>query len=575
MSGSTPKEIMESAAYKYAEDVLGGKILAPKKIIQQAGHFLDDLKRAERGWRYCFDLDVGRRPIRFCEQFLMPTAGEYESFRFLPWQEWVDCQAFGWIDRETGYRRYREVFEMVARGNGKTARNSGKVGYMSTKGADRGAENYFAANNKDQAKRFYMDFYKQMRMSPVLRRQLHLKQTDSWYEALNVTVTFLANNPDVLDGLRPYFVIKDELEGERTFDQINQLKRPMKKRRQPMLWYTGTAGTIQDGAMVYLYDFSTKILNRDPEIDERSIDRFLPIVYEINQELPFDDPTYWIMANPSLGVLLQMEDLLDDWASCKRSPKEYTDFVTKQLNRFATPPEAVYVGMDTIRLNDRAPMEVGLLRPRAWGGFDLSKSEDFTAAAIVCDLPDGRIGIEQHSWVPEAKIRRGNGRETKDWDAWIRRGCMTIVPGDYVKYHPVVDWFKEKRSRYKIQSIGFDPYNSMDLQKALYTAGFTLKDVRQGPLTFNAPMKSLKEQLLDGNVCWDHDPMFEWYLRNVRLRADFFDMEKENWMPTKRNTRTAKIDGFMAALDAYVLRLADMEMPPSHWDNSHVLGGFL
>lgn len=565
---------MQSAAYKYAEDVLGGKISAPKTIIKQARHFLDDLKRAERGWRYCFDLDVGRRPIRFCEQFLKPTAGEYDSFRFLPWQEWVDCQAFGWIDRETGYRRYREVFEMVARGNGKTARNSGKAGYMSTKGADMGAENYFAANNKEQAKRCYMDFYKQMRMSPVLKRQLHLKQTDSWYEPMNVTVAYLANNTDVLDGLRPYFVIKDELEGERTFDQINQLKRPMKKRKQPMLWYTGTAGTVQDGPMVYLYDFARKILDRDPEIDERSIDRFLPIVYEIDQELPVEDPAHWIMANPSLGALLDMEDLLDDWASCKRSPKEYTDFVTKQLNRFATPPEAIYVSMDTIRLNDRAPMEVGLLRPRAWGGFDLSKSEDFTAAAIVCDLPDGRIGIEQHSWVPEAKIRRGNGRETKDWDEWIRRGYMTVVPGDYVKYGPVVDWFKEKRSRYEITAIGFDPYNSMDLQKALRSEGFNLRDVRQGPLTLNAPMKSLKEQLLDGNVCWDHDQMFEWYLRNVRLRADFFDLEKENWMPTKRN-RTLKIDGFMAALDAYVLRLADMEMPSSYWDDSHVIGGSL
>ena len=102
----------------------------------------------------------------------------------------------------------------------------------------------------------------------------------------------------------------------------------------------------------------------------------------------------------------------------------------------------------------------------------------------------------------------------------------------------------------------------------------TLAD-RMLELTGTVAKRDLQEQLLDGNVCWDHDPMFEWYLRNVRLRADFFDMEKENWMPTKRNTRTAKIDGFMAALDAYVLRLADMEMPSSHWDNSHVLGGFL
>ena len=51
MTGSTPKEIMKSAAYRYAEDVLSGKILATRTIKQQAQHFLDDLKRAERGWR--------------------------------------------------------------------------------------------------------------------------------------------------------------------------------------------------------------------------------------------------------------------------------------------------------------------------------------------------------------------------------------------------------------------------------------------------------------------------------------------------------------------------------------------
>ena len=572
MTGSTPKEIMKSAAYRYAEDVLSGKILAPRTIRQQAQHFLDDLKRAERGWRYVFDLDVGRRPVRFCEQFLTPTAGSYDSFKFLPWQEFVDCQAFGWIDRNTGYRRYREVFEEVARGNGKTARNSGKTGYMATKGTDKGAEIYFAANNKEQAKRCYMDFYKQMRVSPVLRQQLRLRQAETWYERFNVTVTFLANNPDALDGLRPYFVIKDEL--ERSFEQINQLLRPMKKRKEPMMWYTGTAGTVQDGPMVYHYGYAKKILERDPEIDERAIDRYLPIIYEIDPELPYDDPQYWIMANPSLGVLLDMEDLLDDWARSQRSPRERVDFVTKQLNRFATPPEAVYVDMDTIRRNDRAPMELSLLRLDAWGGFDLSKSEDFTAAALVFDLPDGRLGIIQHSWVPEAKIRRGNGHEDKDWGEWVRRGWLTILPGEYVKYGPMLDWFKEMRARFNIRGIGFDPYNAMELQNALRGECFALSDVRQGPLTLNDPMKSFKEQLLDGNVCWDHDEMFFWYLRNVRLRSDFFDLEKENWMPTKRN-RTQKIDGFMAMLDAYVLKLRNQERASSYWDDSHVIGGLL
>lgn len=573
--GSTPKAIMASAAYRYAEDVLGGKILAPRTIKQQAQHFLDDLKRAERGnWRYTFDLDIGRRPVRFCEQFLLPTAGDYDIFRYMPWQEFVDVQAFGWVDRKTGYRRYREVLEFVGRGNGKTARNSGKMGYMSTKGGDRGAENYFTANSGKQAKRFYREFYGQMSMSPILRKQLRLRRAETWYEPAFTLITYLTNDPDTLDGLRPYFVIKDELEAEISFDQINQILRPMKKRRQPLMWYTGTAGTVLDGPMVYHYNYAKKILERDSELSERQIDTYLPIIYEIDPELPYEDPQYWIMANPSIGVLLDIEELLLDWDRAQRSPRERVDFVTKQLNRFAMRPEAVYIDLETMRRNDLAEMEIGLLQPDAWGGFDLSRSEDLSSSGIVCDLPDGRIGHRVHTWVPEDKIRRGNGKETKDWAEWERRGWLTVVPGHYVKYDNMVSWFKEQAHFFNIRAIGYDPYNSTELVRALSAEGFRLIEVRQGPITFNAPMKSYKELMLDGQILWEHNEMFSWYLRNVRLRNDFFDIEKENWYPSKKDSRSMKIDGFMAVMNGYIVRLDERDMF-SFDEDSHVIGGSL
>ena len=573
---STAREVMRSAAYRYAEDVLSGRIVAPRTIKQQAQHFLDDLRRAERGgWRYRFDLELGRRPVRFCEQFLKPTAGDYDEFKFMPWQEFVDVQAFGWIDVSLDARRYKEVLEMVGRGNGKTARSSGKMAYMTTKGGVRGAENYFAANNGKQARRGYMDFFGQVVMSDVLKKRIKLRQSHAIYEPEFARVMFLTNDASSLDGLRPYFVIKDEMESEVSFDQINQLLRPMKKHRQPLMWYTMTAGTVLDGPAVYHYEFSKRVLERDPELEEQVIDTYLPIIYEIDPELPYDDPSLWIMANPSIGVLLTLEDLMLDYARCRRSPVEMADFVTKQLNRFAMPPENVYVSLDTIRRNDRAPMMAPIMA-QAYGGFDLSKSEDFTAAALVIDLPDGRTGILQHSWVPEDKVKRGNGRETKDFEGWQARGWMTIVPGHYVRYEAVRDWFREQRARYDIRAIGYDPYNAPELVKALTADGFLCREVRQGPLTFNAPMKRLKQELLDGNVCWDGDEMFLWYLRNVRMRADFFDVEKENWYPTRRSgarrNAMAKIDGFMAAMDGFILRMEDEQIPGAGWSESHVLG---
>lgn len=572
---SSAKEIMRAPCFRYAEDVLEGKIRAPITIRQQAGHFLDDLKRAERGdWRYAFDLDAGRRPVRFCERFLRPT-GTYDKFAFMPWQEFVDCQAFGWIDRRTGYRRYREVLEMVGRGNGKTARMSGKVAYMATKGSAPGAEIYFCANNGNQARRGYMDFYGQVLMSEVLKKQLKARRGGTIYEPNWTRVNHLANDERTLDGLRPYFVVKDELEAETSFDQINQLLRPMKKWREPLMWYTMTAGTVLDGPGVYMYDECKKILMRDPELDERRIDTFLPIIYEIDPELPYDDPENWIMANPALGVLLTMEDLLDDWARSQRSPKELADFVTKQLNRFSMPPEAVFVDLDTIRRNDRAPIEAPF-DVVCYGGFDLSKSEDFTAAALVLALDDHRVGVIQHSWVPEDKIRRGNGKETKNWEEWVRRGFMTVVPGRYVRYELVREWFREMRMRYtNIQAIGYDPYNAPELVKALTADGFLLREVWQGPRTFNAPMKRLKESLLDGMVTWDGDEMFAWYLRNVRMKAGFYELEKENWYPVKRDGAkkhaTHKIDGFMAMMNAYILQCADEVIEGVGFGESHIV----
>lgn len=565
-------QAMHSPAGKYAVDVLEERVRAPKTIRQQAQHFVDDLRRAENGgWRYRYDPELARRPVRFCESFLRPTAGDYDTFRFMPWQEFVDCQAFGWIDTKRDARRYREVLEMVGRGNGKTARTSGKMGYMTTKGGERGAENYFCANSAKQARRGYMDFYGQMIMSPVLKKQLKLGRGETVYEPDFARVMYLPNDPSSLDGLRPYFVVKDEMEAEKSFDQINQLLRPMKKRRQPLMWYTMTAGTVLDGPAIYHYLYSKKVLERDPELSEREIDSYLPIIYEIDPELDVTDPDDWIMANPAIGVLLDLEDLILDYDRAKRSPTELADFMTKQLNVFTQPPESVYVSWETICKNDR-PGDLPPLACPAWMGFDLSKSEDMTSCAVVFDLPDHRTGIRQHSFIPEDKIKRGNGSETKDWQRFIERGWLTVVPGHYVRYEPMLEWMKEQRALYGCKVVGYDPYNAPEFVKALTAAGFICRVVRQGPITFNAPMKSFKEELLDGNVTWFGDEMFAWFLRNVRLKADFFMAEKENWYPVKRagmhKNANKKIDGFMAMMNANVLRLEDRVIRSEGWRDS-------
>lgn len=131
-------------------------------------------------------------------------------------------------------------------------------------------------------------------------------------------------------------------------------------------------------------------------------------------------------------------------------------------------------------------------------------------------------------------------------------GHLTIVEGEYIRQDDVYQWFVDQSKHYEIRCIGYDPANATWLVRMLEAQGFAYDVVRQGALTLNAPMKSMRELLLDGGLVYNSNPLLSWYIGNVRLRHDAGDAERDNWVPTKRN-RYRKIDGYMALLDAYTV----------------------
>ena len=133
---------------------------------------------------------------------------------------------------------------------------------------------------------------------------------------------------------------------------------------------------------------------------------------------------------------------------------------------------------------------------------------------------------------------------------WAMQGFLTLVPGDYVQYELVYQWFVDAAKKYEIMSIGYDPANAMRLVQSMQAAGLPVNLVRQGPLTLNAPMKDMRELLLDGRLVTNNNPLCRWYLDNVKIRQGTRDAEHENWLPTKAG-KYQKIDGFAALIDAH------------------------
>lgn len=277
--------------------------------------------------------------------------------------------------------------------------------------------------------------------------------------------------------------------------------------------------------------------------------------------------------NPGIGKLLNLEDLKSDWARSKAVPDERSDFINKQLNIFTNATEAAFIDYDVIQKNDGVIDEEMLLDRECFGGFDLSTTEDFTSAALEFPLDDGRLYILSHTWIPKHKVELDN--EKIPYYEHAMAGYLTICDGPYIKQETVYEWFEKMAKKYAIRSIGYDPANATWLVRMLEAKGFACNVVRQGPLTLNAPMKDIREQLLDGLIVCNKNPLLLWYMGNVRLRRDFYDTEKENWMPSKRD-RYRKIDGFMAFLDAHAeyMRLNPLENIESDAQVSvYTLGG--
>ncbi len=542
---------------QYVQGVLDGTITACHKVRMACQRHLDDMERSRKtDWPYRFDEERANRVIGFIERFLSPSKGDITRMELLPWQCFIEGSLYGWVEKETGLRRYREGLVCVGRGNGKSTLMSGNAAYLASKDGERGADVYLLANTKEQAGIVFRECATQIATSSALAKHFRVLRDSIHYDRTRSTIQHRASDSRKLDGLNPHGAIFDEIHAMRDFKLINVIKRGMNKRRQPLALYITTMGSVLDGPLMYYYGLFTDAMigNLRPDV----ADHMFAYIAEMDAEDDIEDSALWVKANPAIGKLLDLETLRADWSRCKQIPAERADFVNKQLDIFTDASDMPFVDHDVIMRNE-SWIDCGLLEGRCcFGGFDLSLSEDMTAAGLEFQLDDGRYFFLCHAWTTRRKVELD--LEKIPYHEYAMNGWLSIVDGDYVDHEQVYKWFLQQAEHYEIVAIGYDPANATMLVRMLQAKGFRTEVVRQGPLTLNAPMKHMREVLLDGHLVHNRNALFRWFLGNVKIRSSAEDAEKANWTPTKRQ-RYRKIDGFAALLDCHTLMLEESALP--------------
>lgn len=535
----------------YAERLIDGSIPASKENILAAKRHIYDLERqGTEDFPWVFDEEKGHRPIRFIEENCKPTEGDFESFVLQPWQHFIIGSVFGWVHKDTGQRRFREALTFVGRKNGKTSLISGLSAYMLGYDKEQGANVYVLANAKDQSSILFDKTKEMVKHSPRLDNKYKAQRSTIKDEATFSKMEARASDSKKLDGLNTHFAIFDEIHEFKDYKLINVIKKSRGTRTQPLIWYITTAGYILDGPLMQYFENGCDCLeNYEDGLDER----IFYYLAKIDNPEEANDPTKWIKANPNIG-LMSFVDLVTDWKSDKKSPQERADWLTKQFNLFSDIDELSFVDMPTIQKNNKKIDLETLKGKKCVGGFDLSETEDFTSAVLEFPLEDGEVFIMQHTFIPQARYDRDNNKERID--KWRKEGDLTIIPGEYVNYEYVYDWFVEKSEIYQIVQINYDKAKALFLNNALKNYGFTTEEARQGFLTLGGPMQNFKELMLSGKVIYNNSSLYRWYLSNVKLVKD----RKSNYMPTKQS-KNRKIDGFAATLNSHITIVEMLSKP--------------
>ncbi|MEC6747341.1 terminase large subunit [Marinilactibacillus sp. XAAS-LB27] len=536
----------------YAERLIDGSIPASKENIQSAKRHIRDLGRqGTDDFPWVFDSERAHRPIRYIEKKCKPTEGDFESFVLQPWQHFIIGSMFGWVHKDTGERRFREGLVFVGRKNGKTSLISGLSTYMLGYDGEQGANVYVLANARDQAGLLFDKAAEMVKQSPALYKKFGKpKRAAITYEFTFSKMEPRASDSRKLDGLNTHFGVFDEIHEFTNYKLINVIKKSRGTRKQPLIVYITTAGYVLEGPLMSYYEQGIDCLEHlEDDIDERTF----YYIAKLDSPEEADDPTKWIKANPNI-CMMNFIGMVDDYVKDKKDPKEFADWITKQFNLFSDIDELSFVDMPTIKKNNKTIDLETLKGKHCVGGFDLSETEDFTAAVLEFPLNDGEVFVMQHTWIPQARYDKDQNKERIK--AWEKQGDLTIIPGDYVNYEYVFEWFVEKSKLYDIIQVNYDKAKALRLNKELINYGFETEETRQGFVTLGGPMQNLKEMLLDGKVIHNNSKLFNWYLSNVKLVKD----RNSNYLPTKQN-KNRKIDGFAAMLNSHV-KVLDLLVKP-------------
>ncbi|MEY9980464.1 terminase large subunit [Lysinibacillus sp. RC79] len=571
-------------AYEYALSIVEGRKIACEENRLAAKRFLEDLKRDDLDFKQDqFDFVIGLIEGTIAHQQgedLKGTPLKGTPLYLQPWQKFVIVNLVGFFNKDSNVRRFHESLLMIARKNGKTAFASALGWALSILDRKSGSKLYILANSlKQTMESFSFLTYNVSRLNDKTFRIRDNNQehsiTKSFGDRGSVFIQALANDPKRLDSLNSNLLILDEVHTWQSAKQYILMKNSQKAYRNKLLIAISTAGDIPNGFLAMRLEYCKKVLNGTITDDEYFI-----FICKADQDdkgnvIDYTDPKILEMANPSCGVSVSIEDLMRDAEVAMNDPQTRGEFFNKTLNIFTSSLKA-YFDINEFKNSDKqfnwTLEELAKLKIDWYGGADLSKLHDLTAAALY-----GRYNYQgkeidiviTHAFFPVITAYKKAEEDGIPLFGWQDDGVLTLSNTATVHYDDIINWFKEMKNKgFKIKKVGFDRKFGREFFLGMRKAGFKIVDQPQYFYKKSEGFRRIEVKAKNEALYYVHNQAFEYCVQNVRAIEKTDDMIQYEKIDGDGGTQ--RIDLFDAGVFGAVQMLEDMTKSS---DASSWLGG--
>lgn len=475
------------------------------------------------------------RAVRFFEKLFTHAKGELggKPFALQPWQRDYVRALFAEKD---GKRTVRTSLLALPRKNGKSSLCAG-IALRLLLEDEPGVEVYSCAASRDQARLVFDMARIAVEQSPVLSKHLKVYRNAIVREETHGTYKALSAEAGIQHGLSAHGVIFDELHvSDREMWEV--MLSSQGARRQPLTVALTTAGYDRKSVCWEVWKYAEQVAAGAVK-DET----FLPAIYAAPIDADWKDERTWAIANPNLGVSVNLDFLRSECARAVEMPTYENAFRQLYLNQW-TEQDTRWLRMDHWARGGQ-PCPVTLNGRECWAGLDLATTFDTTAFVLLFPLEGGKYWVEPHFWIPEENMRDRVRRDKVAYDVWARQGHLHLTPGNVTDFDQVRSDINELAKKYNIRQIGVDRWNATQLVNQLSGDGLQLLGYGQGYGSMSGPSLVLESLVVSEKLLHGGHPVLAWQAGNVAIQKD----HNGNIKPSKAKSNE-RIDGIVALVMA-------------------------